>query len=1122
MAEELQSLNKARTVQFANGTTLEGVGGSGRVRQRRPDRLGLRSARVPADLDTHPDFDRALHDLGITEQETLVVEATDLQATDTATLRPAVRDDQPRVVLYQDESGGLSWHFEQPDSPSTGGAPRPGLRTAGSAGPVFRIPLRNDAAVRAVTSGVPRRTLRGPITKVGRKIFKVLVLPVLSPLIGGPVKWFAEKVERRISSNFLWQVTPENYRTPPTESFSDWSKLQPGKPVLLIVHGIFSTVQGMLGQLPRATMEAWCNRYEGRVLALNHLTVSESPRDNAAFLLDMLADNAPSGLTFDILCHSRGGVVARSLVERGAEINAAQTHDWRSIYFVATPNSGSPIANADHMVDMIDLFTNALTNLPDGPITYSIDLLLGVVTLIGHAGATDLPGIAALATSKSYIADTLNGNPISTSARYGAAAADYQPMVGRENAWFLKKVADSAIDRIFQNAGADVPNDLVVPQLGVFENNGHPSFPIPENRRIVFEKEAGVWHSGFFAQPQTLEHIEQFMHDLEADLLPSLESVEAVHASQQSGLEGSDSAGGDGTAYAGEGAAYRGDGAPDYRPPRTPTPSSSRPPGPPPLRGPRGTLRRRTLRREPKEAASAVFQPSAERVERDPAIDFHESQRVGEVSDLVVRLEQPGADAVPGDRLTLTFDPGANEIELIAEVNAPGFEIIGRRSATLQVLRERDPELERAVFKLKALDPGKDPIKRSITVSFFQGHAQVGGVTHSTVVIPKDYAGPIVPEPDNVSPVRMYSERRQAADLNITMRRVRDDNYEIRMSSATPGNEFQSKQLGEISFDGMSPGQYIGDSLDDHFDKFPDDPKLTDAQFDAEFVKWNKTLLGKVESLGRTLWQKLPQAFRDEYLKFLSLDEPPRSICVYSDNMEFPWEIVRPSGNVAGAFRQLPPMGVSHVFGRWLIAVAARPQPQARPVQRIALLVPKEGGLDFSQKEAGALEALLKVARRVQPLDGAGFNAVLDGEEGEILHFSGHGDIGKNADLNKLFLDNHEEVTAQDFAGRQLAAKKQPLLFLNACTVGRGLKVLGRSGGFAATCLDGGFSGVVAPYWPVYDGSAARFSQAFYEKLKSGATVGEALQELRAELHEDPSVCAYAYYGDPYARWLIH
>ena len=40
----------------------------------------------------------------------------------------------------------------------------------------------------------------------------------------------------------------------------------PGQPVLLLVHGIFSSVEGMLADLPRSAMQRWHERYEGRVL----------------------------------------------------------------------------------------------------------------------------------------------------------------------------------------------------------------------------------------------------------------------------------------------------------------------------------------------------------------------------------------------------------------------------------------------------------------------------------------------------------------------------------------------------------------------------------------------------------------------------------------------------------------------------------------------------------------------------------------------------------------------------------------------------------------------------------------------------------------------------------------
>src|SRR6185503_17602254 len=75
-------------IQFSNGTSIEGLGGDGLVHARRPLPGRLRSARLPAQLDTSPQFNAALSELDIQEQETIELEAV--------ALRPAVDD---RIVL---------------------------------------------------------------------------------------------------------------------------------------------------------------------------------------------------------------------------------------------------------------------------------------------------------------------------------------------------------------------------------------------------------------------------------------------------------------------------------------------------------------------------------------------------------------------------------------------------------------------------------------------------------------------------------------------------------------------------------------------------------------------------------------------------------------------------------------------------------------------------------------------------------------------------------------------------------------------------------------------------------------------------------------------------------------
>jgi hypothetical protein len=1126
MALEHKALGAAQaTIRFGNGTTLQGLGGEGVLRQRLPEAGRLRSAALPSALDTAPEFERALAALGLREQETLVLEATALRAApgDLLTLSPAVPrgDSAPRVVLYQDESGGISWHFAE-----AAAAQPPKWLRGPAAGPRFVIPMRNAASRRTLDVGMPRRQLRGVFTKVGRKIFKVLVLPVLSALLDDPVRWLGEQVERRYRDYRLWQPTPDNYRQPPAASFDDFTALR-GGPVLLLVHGIFSSVQGMLAGLPRSAMERWCERYEGRVLAFDHPTVSASPQDNARELLQRLAQALPGeAITVDIVCHSRGGIVSRTLAERSDALVPGHPLRVRSVYFAATPNAGSPLGDADHMVDMIDLFTNCLTSFPDGPVAYSMEVIVGLVTLVAHAGVTALPGIAALGMKGSYITDTLNRATAPSPAHYGAAAADFEPQPGRENGWLIDRLADPVMDRVFVIDGQHLANDLVVPQQGVFAANGHPSFPIAD--ALVFGAEDGVWHTAFFAQPRVVEHIEAHFdsvvpHAAAAPararmtpppppapvLAPMAGGSAGYSATRNSGLRSGTLRGRTPAAAA---------PLPATGPQVPANGGGRRAATPPPL--PRPATARRPLAKSAPAKHAAPPGRAAEAVQRDPALWFHERLEAGQSEDLTVLLNPPAAGVAPAGRMTLVFEFGADEIELVAELSAPGFAIAGARHATLRVLRERDAQAEQARFRLTALDPGAQPVERTIVVSFFRGNECVGSVTHHTVVVPRGWQGATVNSPDRSSPVRLAAQRRDAADLVIDVRRpqAQVDVFEISLRSQLPGQEYESRDFGNFDLGGKEIATYLSDTLDPSFQQFP--AGNASKHFDALLATWNARFLDELADLGRQLWMHLPQAFRDEYLRLAGLAEPPRSLCIYSDELEFPWELVRPAGSVNGQYVELPPLGVSHVLGRWRPGTDARPQPQAMRVTGMAVVIPdaQAAGLPWAAQESRELQALIPCAHAVTPADRAQVKRLLASSDVQVVHFSGHGVLGPNADLSALELEGADQITAMAFAASALGSVAQPVLYLNACSVGRGSRVMGRSGGFAGNCIASGWSGVVAPYWPVYDPSAATFGVAFYRKLKAGLAIGEALCELRDEMRDDPTAQSYAYYGDPFAR----
>ena len=248
--------DRDRTQLVLQNGTLVQFPGTARLTQFTDGGGRLRDGRLPAEIDTSLAFHRAMLEVGIIESETihLDVDRAGTGADDTLVLEPALPATGPcsrAAVLYQDESGGLSWHFadRQTEPPTT--PARPGLRATPA--PRFVIPLRTAPARKSAASVIASTRLRGPITKWGRKVFKVLVMPLAAESLGRPLQALVSEVERRHRAECIWRVTSDSYTrspTPPDDEFREWAALA-GKRSLLIIHGIFSSVEGMLALLPR-------------------------------------------------------------------------------------------------------------------------------------------------------------------------------------------------------------------------------------------------------------------------------------------------------------------------------------------------------------------------------------------------------------------------------------------------------------------------------------------------------------------------------------------------------------------------------------------------------------------------------------------------------------------------------------------------------------------------------------------------------------------------------------------------------------------------------------------------------------------------------------------------------
>lgn len=386
-----------------------------------------------------------------------------------------------QLVVSIDDAGGVRWHLPLPQSAQ---ARADEARRGAGAKLRFLIPVTLSPA--AAAGGERRRSIFGA---AARRVLKVLVYPITDPVVGFIADKLAQRFEAKKRPYRLRTFTPADYTAADAYALTDGdiAAMCAKGPVLLFVHGTFSTAHGGFGELPRPTLQALHRQYDGRVIAFDHPTLSQTPDENVSWLLSRLP---ASKVEFDVVCHSRGGLVSRVLDR--AWLQAPHT-SVRRLVFAGTPNRGTALADPDHMVDMIDRLTTALTLSPGGPVTETLEALVTVVKMLGHGALRGLGGLNSMHPAGAFLAG-LNRRERGR-AEYFAIAANYEPTdPGLRGV--VMGAADKVVDRIFGDSG----NDLVVPTRGVWEANGCESFPLRADHVHSFAPGDGVMHTTFFSQ----------------------------------------------------------------------------------------------------------------------------------------------------------------------------------------------------------------------------------------------------------------------------------------------------------------------------------------------------------------------------------------------------------------------------------------------------------------------------------------------------------------------------------------------------------------------------------------------------------------------------------------------
>jgi hypothetical protein len=280
----------------------------------------------------------------------------------------------------------------------------------------------------------------------------------------------------------------------------------------------------------------------------------------------------------------------------------------------------------------------------------------------------------------------------------------------------------------------------------------------------------------------------------------------------------------------------------------------------------------------------------------------------------------------------------------------------------------------------------------------------------------------------------------------------------------------------------------------------------------------------KLLGAGMALWDEAPKAFTSA---FWSLAETLRSILIVTDEWSFPWELLVPVRGHGTARETRAPLGVTYQIGRWVTSEGLSPQ-QEIPLTDSYAFAPDYGpGLALDNAPAEAQYVCRHFAGTL--IDPGNFTAIeaFFGRGGvSLVHFVCHGEapVGKSqaialCDGTKLLA--HQLAAMNALAGA--VAKTEPLIFLNACEIGRGAPALIGPGGFATAFIDLGARGVIAPLWSVDDKVAHDVAIAFYDAVRAQPTtpLSEIVRTLRARAYDDGGAdtwAAYCLYSDPLAR----
>lgn len=442
--------------------------------------------------------------------------------------------------------------------------------------------------------------------------------------------------------------------------------------------------------------------------------------------------------------------------------------------------------------------------------------------------------------------------------------------------------------------------------------------------------------------------------------------------------------------------------------------------------------------------------------------------------------------------------PVGAEIDILVEARQ-GFAMEGAESGTLTVTGE--VEGLPLLFKLRATATGEGLV---VVFAFHQGHP-LGKITLSPTVIqaaPEGAARQPVDTTKAETPLAPLAVHVPDLDMWIQQWPVGEEHqYSIVLTAKDAALELHLSKFGPIQLR-MDPVRYFGD----FFQEIEELPLST--------VDERRIAAKKLEARGTGLFNTL---FPPELQRLLwSLKDSIRSIWIQSEEPWIPWELCK----LESEAHDPGPFLCEYSITRWVPGIGTTP---TLSLDNVGVVVPADSGLPFAETERTFLESLGGNGRRVEsiPADWEGVQEALKSGTYDCLHFTGHGAAqDENPDRARILLEQGQEFQPADVTGEAAKlGRAHPLVFLNACQVGRGGMSLTDIGGWANRFLEAKAGAFIGTYWSVFDEPAAQFTEALYPSLIGGAPIGEAVRDARAAIKpsDDPTWLAYTVFADPLA-----